>query len=352
MIDTGNERFSVSLTDLLHTSGRSVFVLNEYLYCLQSSDNDLLAEGECLREFLCEDNTCIISDDQMYTYYRNGVFRCVRLFCIRRIGQENIYLCELISRKEAEKMLRKTDRLTDTTIFFGRMEHSLSELWKNVSELPEDSEIRTAIKNELYRLSAAEESLFESVGMDNAPAVNVVFDISRLFGQLVERCNKTLVEIGRSIVLDDLCGAPVYICADSRRAVTAFVDLIQAALICTPVDIVPVISLYKGENKSCGSAVISVRLINDRLLLQSREGNSIAERNIWKAFGIAERFAAATGGSFVLRDDHGETVAVLSLPAATAEDIAMCRLEEPSAAYDSIVPDIAEIKMREFLELY
>ncbi len=318
------------LSDLLHNGGRSAFILNRGLYCI-CSENDIIQSGECLRDFLCDNCDIAVGEKELLSLYRNGEFFCASLRRITTVDGEIFYLGEIISRREAQQIYHRTHRLSDAVPLLGGLDDSISELWQTARTLSPE------LSRPIYKLMAAKQRIFEYLDLSDIPTVNVVVDIKKYFSRLASRFNETISKSGRRLSLQFSDGT-LYIRADFRKAAAAFSDIIQLALVNAPRDSAINVSITRTENDSGSFVVISLDLpfgIN--------HGGDIYGHSV----SYAERFASSFGGSLELTDSI-----ILTLPEATAEDMAVCRLEETDTVIDPDYPDVVDIKMFELSELF
>lgn len=334
------------LADLLRKCGRSVYILDGELRCLWSGSRDLLAEGEPLGEYIFREEDTDIFESGQYSCYKNGSFYCVRLARLA-VGGETAYICEIIDRVEASEILHRTDCYSDALPLCGRIDACVGELWAGVKKLPSEcGALAQDMMAALYRLTAAEKSLLEYTEMAYAPKMNVVFDITKLCVQLTTRCNNSLKNTGRSVSFASENTDKLYICADSRRAVNALVSTIQIMLLCSSAEDPIAITVQRTEKRGEFYVVVSVESVGAARSVFSDDDTS-GIRRARSALPVVDKFAQMSGGSFEIVTEEGRAAAVLTLPEATADDLAVCRLEEVSIDTDDGVPDIADVKMQE-----
>lgn len=340
------------LMRLFSLGGRIVFLLDEELCCIYSGDRFFLSEGESLRMILGEELRLSENEVTNISCYRNGGF-----FCASVSPFGNYYFCEITDRRGALDILEKTDLLSEMFPACAAMEHSTGELWRCLNRLrgllPEQTLV-SDMDRALFSLSAVERCFFDYVSMNGVPAVNIAFDLCSLCRRVCARCAEALAKCGRGIeVITEECG--LYVRADSRRAVIALVNAIQNALLYSPKDCVPLLTvrhILRG-----GRSFAEVRIVNEDIMYTDRDfAKACAERFPYRlGFGIPviERFAELCGGEFAFTRENGAAQAVLILPAAPAAELEGCRLEDDRfAVYDTGAPDLVDIRMREVTELF
>lgn len=182
-----------------------------------------------------------------------------------------------------------------------------------------------------------------------------VVDAGELCENLAKRCNAALAKCGRRIeaLIDP---GSLYIYADSRRAVVALVNAVQNALLYSPKETEPILTVCYRESR--GRKFVEIRVVNESSMFSSKDFSGSVDVNFsYQRLGygipIIKRFAQVSGGWFDMTEENGRVTVTISLPAAHYGSGAELPLRKPSAAqYDTGIPDFTEIMMREVVQFF
>ena len=282
-------------------SGSKVVCLDNR-FCVVSCEGSLLESGECVLKSVRETVPEPLGVVMDTTLYKNEHFYCLRLHPIKNgIGETIAYIGEILDSG------------------------SVRENAFNYAEM-------------LYRTQR-----------------ETVVDAGELCENLAKRCNAALAKCGRRIeaLIDP---GSLYIYADSRRAVVALVNAVQNALLYSPKETEPILTVCYRESR--GRKFVEIRVVNESSMFSSKDFSGSVDVNFsYQRMGygipIIKRFAQVSGGWFDMTEENGRVTVTISLPAAHYGSGAELPLRKPSAAqYDTGIPDFTEIMMREVVQFF
>ena len=271
---------------------------------------------------------------------------------------DELALCELFDSDAVLRIAENTDFRERITPLFNAVEHNTSRLWKTLFAMIDglaNNEDVSDFAVKFYDCISDLSSVVKNVSEYSLMFTHIspaIIDVVSLTDGIVNRCNTILAKCGRCIRYVCECDR-LYITADMRHAVTALANSLQNALLYSPRDCVPVLSLVRlTEN---GESFVYLQLVNDSALFIDKGENDIDFGYQRVGFGIPiiKRFAEETGGSFFL-DTSGKTVKLgIKLPEADASAVKGLRVEDYGYTYyDTGIPDIVDVKMREVVNLF
>lgn len=352
-MDSGQREFFKYLLDRLDNPAA---VLDGSFNCLYSNRPDMLPNDIPLEIFIQDEIRLPLNKTVRTMLVMDGVTYCARLCPL----DGELTMCELFDSGAIISMAENTDIRERITPLFNAVEHNTSKLWKTLFAMRdciangEDvSGFEFRFYDRISELSSVVKNIFEYPLMFTQSSPSVIDAVSLTNG-IVNRCNTILAECGRCIRFVCECER-LFIAADMRHAITALANSLQNALLFSPRDCVPVLSLVRlTEN---GESFVYLQLVNDSVLFIDK---GLGEKDIdfgyqRVGFGIPiiKRFAEKTGGSFSL-DVSGKTVKLgIKLPEADASAVRSLRVEECGYTYyDTGIPDIVDVKLREVVSFF
>lgn len=176
-----------------------------------------------------------------------------------------------------------------------------------------------------------------------------VINAVALANGLVNRCNAILAKCARRVWFVAKAQR-LLVAADSRHAVTALTNLIQNALLYSPRECVPVMTIDSCiEN---GRSCVLVQITNDScLFIGEDELPEIKFHRAGTGIPIIKRFAENADGRFFFNvSGHTVTVGIVLPEIKQTDDL---NIEEGGYSYyDTGIPDIVEVKMREVIGFF
>ena len=293
----------------------------------------------------------------------NGIFYGVRIVPL----DDELYMCEFFDCDTIHSLAENTDVYHKILPIINDVEYNTSALWRGCNVLRSslesaqyESSKRCALEFEkhLTSMSSVIKNLSEYVNMMfYTPQKNTVVDIASIMTGIVERCNTILTVSGRYI---DLVCEPeeIYINAEARHAICAAVNALQNALMYSPRDCIPYVTLCRPTgNEDC--AVLQI--LNDNLMYidpRSGEepGKNFDHQRLGYGIPIIKRFAELAGGSFEFEELDGNKVrTAITLPLvrypAAEKGIGVLKSSQ-YVYYKTEIPDIVDLKMLEINELF
>ncbi len=325
--------------------GRPVFVLDERRRCIVSGCTERLDIGECIDDYL------LASGQHFGESYEGTLCRVGKMYCVRYIREQEIYVGEILSSSEISFLAEHTDGIGSHISVYSAMEHDLSLIWERkhalellLCDMPQARELIYQLERPLYRVSSVSKNAYEYLSMVCAAPRRTVVDIVRLCYELIQRCNDSLSASGRRIEYRLPQGERLYVRTDVRHAVAAVLNAVQNALLYSPRDSVPVLEVLRSGR----SVHISIENVNS-----SSSGDIRRLLSAGYGIPIIRRFATSVGGELAL-DLEGAIASVrMDIPVATEEDIAEYALEEVVIrSFDDGIPDYVKLRMMQVTDMY
>ncbi|MBD5130485.1 MAG: hypothetical protein HDT43_11300 [Ruminococcaceae bacterium] len=281
-------------------------------------------------------------------------------YCARICPLDGFFLCELFDSDAVISIAENTDIRGRLTPLFNAVEHNTSKLWKTLFAMRDciaNNEDISGFEARFYdRISELSSVIKNGVeySLMHTNFSPMLIDAVSLTDGIVNRCNTILARCGRCIRFVCECDR-LLITADMRHTITAHANSLQNALLFSPRDCVPVLSLVRlTEN---GERFVYLQLVNDSVLFVDKgfgeKDIDFGYQRVGFGIPIIKRFAEETGGSFFL-DASGKTVKLgIKLPEADASEVKGLRVEECGYThYDTGIPDIIDVKMHEVVSLF
>lgn len=340
---------------LIKSNPNPVALLDESLVCVYSNNQRLLPKETSFRSCIQTDIDFPVTTLIQTIFLRNGMS-----FCARISPYEDVLVCELFDANTLLKMAEDTDYYSKIMPIFNALEHNTARLWNTlfaVRDCINNSEDITWLDSRLYDQISELSSVIKNVSeysmtfTHNKP---VLIDIITLTEGVVKRCNTILAECGRCIdFVYDI--KKMYIRADARHVINALINSLQNALLYSPRDSVPGIALSKCIED--GKEYIFIKVTNDNIFFVDKNFGENLEldfdfQRIGYGIPIIKRLAEETGGKFFLDDSTGVVKLGILIPADVYEN-GKLRVEEGGYSYyDTGIPDIIDVKMREVLNFF
>ncbi|MCM1167084.1 MAG: hypothetical protein NC299_06550 [Lachnospiraceae bacterium] len=338
-----------ALNAVLKRLNNPAVILDGALDCLLSNRPVLVPVGTSIADkvdllfpLLEETRTMLILDGTAY---------CARICPI----DGDLFFCELFSAGALVNMAEKTDVYGHIVPIFNALEHNTAKLWRTLFAMRdriENGEDVSGFEVKFYdrisELSSVIKNVFEYSLMFTQCSPTII-DADTLTMGIVNKCNTLLAECGRCVQLVH-DNEQLFIKADLRHTINALVNSLQNALLYSPRDCVPVLSLVRLTEE--GKNFVYLQLVNDSALFvgDKEEGFDFGHQRPGFGIPIIRRFAEESGGSFKL-DVSEKTVKLgIKLPEEVVEEL---RVEEGGYSfYDTGIPDIIDVKMREVVNIF
>lgn len=335
-------------------------VMDSTFMCLYSNRPKLIPPDSSLAAVFIKTVFLPVKSTQTSSAAINGKGYCVRMMPL----DEGMCICEFIEAAAVLEFAENTDIYGMLLPIVNELDYDSSALWRSCDILrskldTEESGAECALGIEKYltRMSSVIGSVSEYVNiMFSASSDTSVIDINTLLAGLIGRCNTVLSDCGRYV---DYVSEPgsVYIRSHQRHVICAVVNAIQNALMYSPRECVPYVTLCREDpTEFCGNVILQI--VNDSALYN--DGGADGEWNMNSqrlGFGIPiiKRFAELAGGNFSLGEENGKVRAVIKLPIAElpTDRYGIGVLSSSQFVYYKTgIPDILELKMREINMLF
>lgn len=333
-------------------------------FCVVSCDNGILEPGESVLQSLREVVPEPLGTMMDTTLYKKERFFCFRIHPIKNdIGESIAYIGEFIGADGARSIIERTEGPSDILPLYNAVETNSAQIWDKLSEIRYDFIKRReydrmspviAMESAVTAIAAVCSNAFHYAEMLYCTQRETVVDAGTLCEELGQRCNAALAKCGRHIeVMTEPGRLNIY--ADSRRAVVALVNAIQNALLYSPRESEPVLTVCYRESR--GRKFVEIRLVNESSMFTSRDFSDGTEVNFsYQRLGygipIIKRFAQVSGGWFDMSEDNGKVTVTISLPAAYTDGSEIPLRSPGGARYDAGVPDITDIMMYEVVRFF
>lgn len=284
-------------------------------------------------------------------------------YCSRVSVHGEVYLCELFSSEDLLDIADKSDIYEKILPFINNFEHNIAVMWGSFSTLKKKLEIEERfddikqladIQRSTMYLNAAGKNIFEYANMFYPKVTYKKIDTYALVEGVINRCNEALEGCGRRIEFfadkNDY-----FIKANQRHCVTALINALQNALLYSPVDCCPTVTLSRSVFTDVPYAILQV---TNKCNARSEEGEGTPDLNfacqrIGCGIPIIKRFAEESGGSFNMEEKNGTMIVTLKLPIIVNEKNSELLLEQSEYAYyDTGIPDIVDLKMFEVVDFF
>ncbi|MDE7362900.1 MAG: hypothetical protein K2N38_13310 [Oscillospiraceae bacterium] len=340
-----------SLKAILKRLENPAAILDKELKCVCSNRPAIFQEGSDLAEYFQGDIRPPVERTVQTMFTVSGKSYCARLFSLG----EDMLLCELFGADALMDMAEKTDLYQKTLPFFNAVEYSTAKLWQTLFAMKDCIKNGGDIKGfdgRFYylvsELSSVVKNGYEYSLMLTRRDLSIINIVSLAEG-LVNRCNTILAECGRCVkFISDT--EKLLVAADSRHAVTALTNSIQNALLYSPRDCVPVMTISRCTEN--GRSCVFIQLVNDSsLFIEENDETEFRFRRAGSGIPIIKRFAEEADGRFFL-DSNGQIVKLGIVIPEAKPDVNMTVEEGGYSYYDTGIPDIVEVKMREVIRLF
>lgn len=332
-------------------------LLDESYHCLYSSDGLFEVDSNIMGSVFGILSAPISSVTEV-PVYKGGTFYCMRLYPLKGLCGEDLYVGEIISRDSVMSMLGCMDASSKLLPLYNAVEMKVAEIWTSLTRVHAEllkadnlgsiSDLLSAEKAVCY-ISSACINAYEFVNMQSREQSRAVIDAVYLCEKCIKRCNYALAKCGRrvSCFADS---AELYIYADCHRAIVAVVNAVQNALLYSPRDTEPVVLIYSLHKGQRDYVEICVR--NENIMFSKSEFCDEVDYNFnYQRLGygipIIKAFVKNSGGSFSMSEEEGTVSVKITLPAAHVNP-GVCVLRTSSSVdYQAEIPNFIDVMMSE-----
>ena len=350
------------LKKLCNGFSNHVAIMDNKFRCAYSNRPKLIAQESSMKSIF--QKIIVLPLDKIHVTMAviKGKFYSVRIVPL----DEELYFCEFLDKDAILSLAENTDVYQKILPIINGVEYNTAALWRGYHVLRSRLESdqyeggwRCALEFEkhLTSMNSVIKNVSEYVNMMfYTQSSNSVVDIASVMTGIVERCNTILTVSGRYI---DLVCEPeeIYINAEVRHTVCAVVNALQNALMYSPRDCIPNVSLYKPPNNN---DCVILQIMNDNLMYIDHDsdeelGKNFDHQRLGYGIPIIKRFAELAGGSFELGEKDGKVCTLITLPwvkdPAAEKGIGVLKSSQ-YVYYKTDIPDIVDLKMLEVNELF
>lgn len=280
--------------------------------------------------------------------------------------EEGLYICEFFDQNTILSLAENTNIYDKILPIINGVEYNTAALWRGLNVLRSKLETERSgddplcaleLEKYLTGLSSVTKNVSEYVNMlFYTPKRHLVVDLASMMTGIIGRCNTILAASGRYV--DFVCDPEaIYINAEARHVICAVVNAVQNALMYSPRDCVPYVTLSKP---SVNDRNVVLRILNDNAMYVDQKsgeepGLNFDHQRLGYGIPIIKRFAELAGGSVSFDEENGKFRTLITLPL----------VDDPNAAngigvlkssryvyYKTEIPDIVDLKMLEINELF
>lgn len=319
---------------------------NKPNFVTSKSDIQIIAENEKPRR---EQNILALVNGSKYS--------------VRVSMHGELYMYEFFSYSDLFDMADKSDIYEKILPFINSFEHNISVMWGCFSSLKkkleeeerfDDIKQLADIQKSAMYLNASGKNIFEYANMFYPKASVSRIDTYALVEGIVNRCNEMLADCGRRI--DFIAQKDDYfIKANQRHCISALINALQNALLYSPVDCCPTITLTRTILTDNPYAVLQV---TNKCKTRAENGEKLPDldfacQRIGCGIPIIKRFAQEADGVFDMEERNGSMIVTLKIPIIVNKNKSELVLEQSEYAYyDTGIPDIIDLKMFEVADFF
>lgn len=342
-------------------------IVDKRLICVYSNCPDLVPVNSSVAELFLtdtpEDNR---NDPKIKTAMIKGCFYSIR---VTPLEDGAYYVYEFFNTAALIALAENTDICGSIFPIIESFEYNTGALWKDLRALknmlennePGGVECAAEMEKRLYSISVCTKNIAEySEMLRYTPRSNAVINLVPLAEAIVNQCNTLLSNTGRFVEL--VCvEKTLLINAEARHVLCAVVNAVQNALLYSTRECVPRLVIYKKNRPENGEAVQGeavLKLVNDSAMYvdgSDTSGTNLFGQRPGYGIPIIKRFAKLAGGTFSLIQEREKFSLIIELPLvdeAAAKGAAGVLSANEFPYYQTDIPDILELKMREVIELF
>lgn len=330
------------------------------LICAYCNRKNFIKENESIGKYTMEFIETPLLKPVKVLVMVNGVSYCAKITLL----WSDYYFCEFIDVKELISISEHTNTGSSVVPMITSMSYNISSLWKQAGKL-EDQFHNAGQVEDVEKILRMKRNItgLQSIVMNVTEYVNAVYgdnssgpvDIYAITKSIVDRCNTRLSIVGRSIRLVDN-GIDAFIESNNRHVIYIVASALQNALLYSPRDCVPIVSLSTVLEKSTRYVVLKVK--NDTALFVNEKNGETVDMELSSqriGFGIPmmKRFAEKCKGSFSIESNGSAVIIEIKIPEYTRDDPELNKVEcSGFSFYDAGVPDYIDVMLEEVNNLY
>lgn len=276
-------------------------------------------------------------------------------YCAKILKTDGYYICGLFNSRELGAMARNTDFFSKILPSIDVVNCNVAHLCELANEINNNDFLVAKMKRSLLKAQRVTQSIFEYAYVYLKEPDYVKIDCYDMINSLVKRCNTLLSKIGRHIDFEGDDKTPLYIGADSRHAMSAFISALQNSLLYSKRDHIPLVTLSKYVE---GNETYAVLKIVNEISYYNLRPNEVHERNfagnkIGCGIPIIERFVEECNGQFEFKEENEKAYTLIKLPTIKVYKQEMFVFESGEyVPYETGIPDFLELQISEVIDLF
>lgn len=353
--DSPEEReLARSFAKMLSNYTKPCVLYDRRLQCVYSN-NDLIKEGTSFLTIASEPISSFTKDIQNINVMIDGMSFCTMLFPVAMMDNDvSMYICIIMDIENVMTLWVKSDASANIRNTAYVLRKEFSEVRASENKLksifgdnkdPEQKRIFREIEKHLLNIGAQTETLIFYIQSFLHLRESCIIDVASFTETIVKRCNTILAECGRAVeCYCDKTG--MLINGNSETAVVSLVNALRDALMYSPKDTSPLLTVY--EEKGEDGEYIVFKLTYDCVISGSYgdpSGMDLMGQGSGFGLHIIKSFAKECNGDANLRFEGKKAVLIMKIPAAHPLPT---ELNAPEfTTYDDGGPDFLEIAMKQ-----
>lgn len=293
-----------------------MLIVDDMLCCVYSSCPKVVRVGTLLSIFIKEPIEIPLKKERDTIMVMNNVSYCVRFIPI----DKKYSFCNLLSFSDILTMAAFTDMYNSVEQVFSLM-RECSHSIRSTAKMLEDSIKPTnkikhlqlagingeALKLE-YMLNSVSDYVYTSLSSNE---IDEIIDTHALVEWLVQNANSVLEESGRAFdFITDVDG--FFIRTNHRYAIISILHALQNAMIHSPIDDVPIVSLTKSVND--GKNYVVVQIVNKIESFTDTEEPDFVCRRCGLGIPVIKKFVQRADGDFFFKKSGSKAKVGIMIP--------------------------------------
>lgn len=340
-----------------------IVIMDNEFKCVYSNNKRLIPCDSSIITFFQKTLTLPLNEVHITMAMIKGCFYSVRIVPL----DEELNMCEFFDVKVLLSLIENTNLIDKLLPILNEIEFNTAALWRGYGvvtdrlkseERYEDLHCASDMQRYLTSLNSVTKNISEYVNMCSYdPAPTFAINVTQLAVELVERCNTILLRSERyiDIIVEQQA---IFIKAQERHLICAMVNALQNALMYSPKDCIPYVSICKVTRDF--KSVVRIQILNDNIMYVDQKhgekpGINLDHQRLGYGIPIIERFAKMCGGGYSFEEKEGKVRLMIELPAVDFADVEKGVGAVNSSHfvhYDTGIPDIVELKMAEVNDLF
>lgn len=326
----------------------SCAILDEAFFCVEYFGEKYIQKGECIIQRTNEPlpyPMVMPCDIVIMSHGENICAKIIPIWYSPDDFEPSLYFVIFFDSIKAFDIMSRTDVILKLKPLLGSIEEIVAKAWSSLESLEEmldavsNTETKNAfsdIKTNVSDIAHLTNNAFSFASMITEKPIFKRLDAIKYCDMLIKRCNAALAKCGRHIQF--LCAdRDLYISVDTQHALSAMANLLQNALLYSPRDFVPIITVTKSseENRS-----VEIRITNDRLTYSDCDFSDLGNigysyNQIGFGLQIIEYFVKECGGTMNTIHNNGMQTITLSFPEITDGRIPCINFETLTDLYSA-----------------